>query len=171
MDHFAKPEDELTVAQRQGRLHRNFQGYSTYAECDLLAFGVSAIGKVGPTYAQNVKTLDEYYDILDTGRLPVLRGIELTPDDLLRRAIIQALMCHFELSIESIEIAHLIDFKKYFAAELADLREMEKGGLLKIDDQWISVMPAGRMLVRAIAMVFDKFLRSDRERTRYSKVI
>ena len=101
--------DELTTAQRQGRLHRNFQGYSTYAECDLMAFGVSAIGKVGPTYAQNVKTLDEYYDILDTGRLPVLRGIELTADDLLRRAIIQALMCHFELSIESIEIAHLID--------------------------------------------------------------
>ncbi len=171
MDHFAKPTDELTTAQRQGRLHRNFQGYSTYAECDLLAFGVSAIGKVGPTYAQNVKTLDEYYDILDTGRLPVLRGIELTPDDLLRRAIIQALMCHFELSIESIEIAHLVDFKTYFEAELADLREMEKGGLLQIDDQWITVLPAGRMLVRAIAMVFDRYLRSDRERTRYSKVI
>jgi len=171
MDHFAKPTDELTTAQRQGRLHRNFQGYSTYAECDLLAFGVSAIGKVGPTYAQNVKTLDEYYDILDTGRLPVLRGIELTPDDLLRRSIIQALMCHFELSIESIEIAHLIDFKTYFASEIADLREMEKGGLLQIDEQWISVLPAGRMLVRAIAMVFDRYLRSDRERTRYSKVI
>ena len=171
MDHFALHHDSLAVAKRQGRLHRNFQGYSTYAECDLMAFGVSAIGKVGPTYAQNVKTLDEYYDILDTGRLPVLRGIELTADDLLRRAIIQALMCHFELSIESIEIAHLIDFKKYFAAELADLREMEKGGLLTIDDQWISVKPAGRMLVRAIAMSFDKYLRADRERTRYSKVI
>ncbi len=171
MDHFAKPTDELTVAQRQGRLHRNFQGYSTYAECDLLAFGVSAIAKVGPTYSQNVKTLDEYYDILDTGRLPVLRGIELTPDDLLRRAIIQALMCHFELSIGSIEIAHLIEFNTYFAAELADLREMEKNGLLRIDDQWITVLPAGRMLVRAIAMVFDRYLRADRERTRYSKVI
>ena len=171
MDHFAKPDDELAVAQRQGRLHRNFQGYSTYAECDLLAFGVSAIGKVGPTYAQNVKTLDEYYDIIDAGRLPVLRGIELTPDDLLRRSIIQALMCHFELSIESIEIAHLIDFPRYFAAELADLREMEKNGLVQIDDKWISVQPAGRMLVRAIAMVFDRYLRADRERTRYSKVI
>ena len=108
---------------------------------------------------------------LDTGRLPVLRGIELTADDLLRRSIIQALMCHFELSIESIEIAHLIDFKQYFSAELADLREMEKGGLLTIDEQWISVKPAGRMLVRAIAMSFDKYLRADRERTRYSKVI
>lgn len=171
MDHFAKPDDELAVAQRQGRLHRNFQGYSTYAECDLLAFGVSAIGKVGPCYAQNVKTLDEYYDILDQDKLPVFRGIELTADDLLRRSIIQALMCHFELSIESIEIAHLIDFKSYFSAELADLREMEEAGLLRVTDKWISVLPPGRLLVRGIAMAFDRYLRSDRERTRYSKVI
>ncbi|HEX8989326.1 MAG TPA: oxygen-independent coproporphyrinogen III oxidase [Rhodocyclaceae bacterium] len=171
MDHFAKPDDELTIAQRQGRLHRNFQGYSTHAEADLMAFGVSSIGKVGPTYAQNYRTLDEYYDSLDRGVLPVMRGLELTADDLLRRSIIQALMCHFELSIESIEIAHLIDFKSYFAAELADLREMEQAGLLKIEDQWISVLPRGRMLVRVIAMAFDKYLRSDRERVRYSKVI
>ena len=171
MDHFAKPDDELTVAQRQGRLHRNFQGYSTHAEADLMAFGVSSIGKVGPTYAQNYRTLDEYYDSLDRGVLPVMRGLELTADDLLRRSIIQALMCHFELSIESIEIAHLIDFKSYFAAELANLREMEEAGLLKIEDQWITVLPRGRMLVRVIAMAFDKYLRSDRERVRYSKVI
>ncbi|MDD5247847.1 MAG: oxygen-independent coproporphyrinogen III oxidase [Rhodocyclaceae bacterium] len=171
MDHFAKPDDELTVAQRQGRLHRNFQGYSTHADADLMAFGVSSIGKVGPTYAQNYRTLDEYYDSLDRGVLPVMRGLELTADDLLRRSIIQALMCHFELSIESIEIAHLIDFKSYFAAELAELAEMEQAGLLKIEDQWITVLPQGRMLVRVIAMAFDKYLRSDRERVRYSKVI
>ncbi|NMG47229.1 oxygen-independent coproporphyrinogen III oxidase [Azoarcus communis] len=171
MDHFAKPDDELTIAQRQGRLHRNFQGYSTQAECDLLAFGVSAIGKIGPVYAQNVKTLDEYYDALDRDELPVLRGIELTADDLLRRSVIQALMCHFELSIESIEIAHLINFREYFADELADLAEMEKAGLLKVEGDWISVMPAGRMLVRGIAMVFDRYLRADRERARYSRVI
>ncbi|MBW7902449.1 MAG: oxygen-independent coproporphyrinogen III oxidase [Rhodocyclaceae bacterium] len=171
MDHFAKPEDELAVAQRQGRLHRNFQGYSTYADCDLLAFGISAIGKVGPTYEQNVKTLDEYYDRLDAGILPVYRGIELSADDILRRAIIQALMCHFELSLESIEIAHLIDFRKYFAAELEDLREMQAAGLVKVDDKWITVLPPGRMLVRAISMVFDRYLRADRQRTRYSKVI
>jgi oxygen-independent coproporphyrinogen-3 oxidase len=171
MDHFAKPNDELAVAQRQGRLHRNFQGYSTHAEADLMAFGVSAIGKVGPSYCQNVRTLDEYYDSLDQGELPIFRGIELNADDLLRRSIIQALMCHFELSIESIEIAHLIDFKSYFASELADLREMEKGGLLTIDDQWITVEPRGRLLVRGIAMAFDKYLRTDRERVRYSKVI
>jgi len=171
MDHFAKPDDELTVAQRQGRLHRNFQGYSTQAECDLLAFGVSAIGKIGPVYAQNVKTLDEYYDALDRDELPVLRGIELTADDLLRRSIIQALMCHFELSMQSIEIAHLIDFRSYFAEELADLQEMQKAGLVKIEGDWISVEPAGRLLVRGVAMVFDRYLRADRERARYSRVI
>ncbi|QTQ37810.1 Oxygen-independent coproporphyrinogen-III oxidase [Aromatoleum petrolei] len=171
MDHFAKPDDELTIAQRQGRLHRNFQGYSTQAECDLLAFGVSAIGKIGPVYSQNVKTLDEYYDALDRDELPVLRGIELTADDLLRRSIIQALMCHFELSIDSIEIAHLIKFDEYFADELEDLKAMEEAGLLKVSDKWISVLPPGRLLVRGIAMVFDRYLRADRERARYSKVI
>jgi len=171
MDHFAKPDDELAVAQRQGRLHRNFQGYSTHAEADLMAFGVSSISKVGPSYCQNVKTLDEYYDSLDRGVLPVMRGIELTADDLLRRSIIQALMCHFVLSIESIEIAHLIDFKSYFAAELQGLREMEQAGLLKIDSQWITIEPRGRMLVRVIAMVFDRYLRANSEQVRYSKVI
>lgn len=171
MDHFAKPDDELTVAQRQGRLHRNFQGYSTQAECDLLAFGVSAIGKIGPVYSQNVKSLDEYYDALDRDELPVLRGVELTADDLLRRSIIQALMCHFELSIDSIEIAHLIKFDEYFAEELEDLRAMEQAGLLSVSDKWISVQPPGRLLVRGIAMVFDRYLRADRERARYSKVI
>jgi len=171
MDHFAKPNDELAIAQRQGRLHRNFQGYSTHADCDMLSFGISSIAKVGPTYSQNVRTLDEYYDSLDNGILPVLRGIELTADDLLRRSIIQALMCHFEISIESIEIAHLIDFKHYFAEELSDLAEMERAGLVKVDDKWITVLPPGRLLVRAISMVFDKYLRADRQRTRYSKVI
>ncbi|MCX8145415.1 MAG: oxygen-independent coproporphyrinogen III oxidase [Azovibrio sp.] len=171
MDHFAKPDDELAVAQRQGRLHRNFQGYSTHADCDMLAFGISSISKVGPTYYQNVKTLDDYYDRLDAQILPVFRGIELNADDILRRAIIQALMCHFELSIESIESAHLIDFKKYFASELEDLKEMQAAGLVKVDDEWITVEPPGRMLVRAISMVFDRYLRADRQRTRYSKVI
>lgn len=171
MDHFAKPEDELAVAQRQGRLHRNFQGYSTYADADLMAFGTSAIGKVGTSYSQNVKTLDEYYDLLDQDLLPIMRGIELTADDVLRRAIIQALMCHFELSIESIEIAHLIEFKSYFSPELEALAEMEKAGLLMLEPDWITVLPRGRMLVRVIAMVFDRYLREARERVRYSKVI
>lgn len=171
MDHFAKPDDELTVAQQQGRLHRNFQGYSTQAECDMLAFGVSSIAKVGPVYAQNHKTLEDYYDALDRDELPVLRGVELSADDLLRRSIIQALMCHFSLSIESIQIAHLIDFDTYFVEELADLREMESAGLVRVEKDWISVLPPGRLLVRAIAMVFDRYLRADRERKRYSRVI
>ena len=111
MDHFAKPGDELAIAQRQGRLHRNFQGYSTHAECDLIALGVSAIGRLPGAYSQNVRTLDDYYDRLDRGMLPVMRGIELVPDDLIRWTIIQALMCHFELAKESIEIAYLIESK------------------------------------------------------------
>jgi oxygen-independent coproporphyrinogen-3 oxidase len=107
MDHFALPGDELAVAQSQGRLQRNFQGYSTHADADLVGLGVSAIGRVGPTYYQNQKRLDDYCAALDAGRLPVSRGIELSADDLLRRAVIQALSCHFRLSIESIEDAHL----------------------------------------------------------------
>lgn len=171
MDHFARPDDELTVAQRDRRLHRNFQGYSTHAECDLLAFGVSAIGKVGPTYSQNMKTLDEYYQRLDDHQLPVLRGIELGADDKLRRSIIQALMCHFELSIKAVQDEYLLDFNNYFAVELLELNKMEQAGLLQISEQWISILPAGRMLVRVIAMVFDRHLREARQSNRYSRVI
>jgi oxygen-independent coproporphyrinogen-3 oxidase len=171
MDHFAKPDDELAVAQRQGRLHRNFQGYSTHADCDLLGFGISAIGQVGPTYSQNVKTLDEYYDRLDQGALPVMRGIELTPDDLVRRALIQCLMCHFQVPIESLEIAHLIDFRKYFAHEIEDLAPFREAGQVTLDEQWLTVTPVGRFFVRNLCMVFDRYLREGRERAKYSKVV
>ncbi len=171
MDHFARPEDELNIARRQGRLHRNFQGYSTRSECDLLAFGVSAISKVGPTYAQNVRTLDEYYDRLDRDQLPVFRGIELSQDDIVRRAVIQALMCQFQVSIESINVAYLIDFKRYFAEELVLLKTFERDALVTMDEQWITVTPKGRLLVRAIGMVFDRYLRQGEEHARFSKVI
>ncbi len=171
MDHFAKPDDELNVARHQGRLHRNFQGYSTRADCDLVALGISAISKIGPSYAQNVKTLDEYYDRLDAGVLPIARGIELTPDDALRRSLIQALMCHFKVSIESIESAHLINFWEYFESELDQLAELAADGLVSIDSECIAVTPRGRMLVRSIAMVFDKYIRQNAERQRFSKVI
>ena len=171
MDHFAKPGDELAVAQRQGRLHRNFQGYSTHAECDLIALGVTAIGAVGPTYVQNRRTLDEYYDHLDAGLFPVLRGIELSADDLVRRALIQSLMCHGSVAIESLEIANLIDFKRYFAEELVDLRTFIEDGLVELDDEWLAVTPRGRLLVRAISMVFDRYLRTQRRAATYSKVI
>jgi oxygen-independent coproporphyrinogen-3 oxidase len=171
MDHFALPHDELAVAARHAGLHRNFQGYSTRADCDLIAFGISAISKVGATYSQNVRNLDEYYDRLDRIELPVLRGIELTADDLLRRAVIQSIMCHFELSIESIEIAYLIRFEQYFASELVRLQELEVEGLVALEPGWINVTPRGRLLVRTIAMVFDRYLSRGELRERFSKVI
>jgi oxygen-independent coproporphyrinogen-3 oxidase len=171
MDHFAKPDDDLSVAQRLGRLHRNFQGYSTHADCDLLGIGVSSIGQVGPTYSQNFKTLDEYYDRLDEGVLPVMRGIELTADDLVRRGLIQCLMCQFEVPIESIETAHLIDFKEYFAHEIEDLSEFRAAGLIELDDHWITVTALGRYFIRNICMVFDRYLRERRDRARYSSVV
>ena len=171
MDHFAKPEDELAVAQRQGRLTRNFQGYSSTGDSDILGLGVSAIGTLGPIYAQNFKTLAEYYGCLDSATLPVMRGIELSADDLVRRAVIQALACHFEISKEAISIAHLIDFDRYFTLELAELEEMEKESLVTVNDEWISVTPQGRLLVRAVCMVFDRYLRANRARATYSKVI
>jgi len=171
MDHFAKPQDELALAQRQGRLHRNFQGYSTYADCDLVALGVSAIGKIGPTYSQNFKELEDYYECLDRGLLPIMRGIELTADDLVRRAVIQTLMCHFELSKEAIEKAHVVEFDNYFAPELLELESFERQRLLTLEDCWINVTPRGRFAIRDICMVFDKYLRTDLEHSRYSKLI
>ena len=171
MDHFARPGDELAIAQQQGRLQRNFQGYSTQAESDMLGLGVSAIGRIGPTYYQNSKGLDEYYAALDAGRLPVARGLELSPDDLVRRAVIQGLACHFRLSIESIELAYLIDFRKYFAAELEDLKALQDDGLVERQPDWIVVTPRGRLLVRVICMAFDRYLRESRQRATYSKVM
>jgi oxygen-independent coproporphyrinogen III oxidase len=172
MDHFAKPSDELALAQRQGRLQRNFQGYSTQPDSDMLGFGVSAIGRIGPSYYQNLKRLDDYYAALDEGRLPVLRGVELSADDLLRRALIQSLTCHFRVSIESVEIAHLVDFRRYFAAELNELRALEADGLVEVQPEWIVVTPRGRLLVRTICMVFDKYLRARRQGApSHSKVI
>lgn len=171
MDHFAKPDDALAVAQRQGRLHRNFQGYSTQPDCDLVGLGVSAIGSIGPTYSQNHRDLDGYYGSLERGVLPIMRGVELTPDDLVRRSVIQALMCHFALSKDSIEIAHLIDFDRYFSLELAELRELEQAGLVELEERWINVTAKGRMLIRNVCMVFDKYLRRDQEVQRYSRVI
>jgi oxygen-independent coproporphyrinogen-3 oxidase len=170
MDHFARASDDLAQAQALGQLKRSFQGYSTHL-ADILGLGVSAIGQLGPTYYQNAKSLDGYYGALDAGRLPVARGIELTPDDLVRRAVIQALTCHFRLSIESIELAYLVDFRRYFAEELADLRRLARDGLVELESDWITVTPRGRLLVRAICMVFDRYLREREARAAYSKVI
>jgi oxygen-independent coproporphyrinogen-3 oxidase len=158
MDHFAKPDDELAVAQRQGRLQRNFQGYSTRAESELISCGVSAISAVGATYSQNEKTLDAYYAKLDDGVLPITRGIKMDNDDLLRRMVIGKLMCNFELSLSSIEQGFPIKFRQYFAAELQKLKAFEDDCLLTVDDEWISVTPKGRLLIRNICMVFDRYL-------------
>jgi oxygen-independent coproporphyrinogen III oxidase len=171
MDHFAKPDDELAVAQRAGRLHRNFQGYSTHADCDLIALGVSAIGKVGPTYSQNFREEEEYYAALDRNVLPIMRGMELDADDLVRRAIIQALMCHFALDKAPFNDTFGIDFDSYFATELGELSEYAREGLLLMSADRIAVTPKGRMLIRNICMVFDKYLRTRTEHARYSKVI
>lgn len=171
MDHFAKPTDELAVAQRQGRLTRDFQGYSVGADCDIVGFGVSAIGKVGPTYVQNEKTLDKYYQVLDEGGLPVLRGIKLDSDDLVRRAVIQQLACQYHLSKEAISHGYLIDFDAYFATELELLKPLVADGLVELDDEWIHVTGKGRLLVRAVCMVFDKYLRVVEKRAQYSRVM
>ncbi len=171
MDHFAKPDDDLAVAQRQGRLTRNFQGYSSCGDSDIIGLGVSAISKVGPTYSQNEKVLEDYYARVDSGTLPVLRGMELSPDDLLRRAVIQSLACHFRVSKEAISIAHLIDFDSYFGRELEQLEEMEQEGLVKLDDEWITVTDKGRLLVRVVCMVFDRYLKQERARAQYSRVM
>jgi oxygen-independent coproporphyrinogen-3 oxidase len=170
MDHFARPDDELAVAQRNGTLYRNFQGYSTHAECDLVGLGITAIGMVGDCYSQNQKTLEDYYAAIDAGRLPVLRGVALSADDKLRRAIITQLICHFTLDLDAVGRAHGIRFAEYFAPELADLRILQQDGLIEMDEKSIRVQPAGKLLIRNICMVFDRYLREKQEQ-RYSKVI
>jgi len=171
MDHFALPDDALAVAKRQGRLHRNFQGYSTQPDCDLIGLGVSSIGKVGANYYQNAKTLDEYNDALRQGQLPVQRGIALTRDDVLRRAVIMALMCQGRLEFESIELAHLINMREYFARELEQLQPMAEAGLVELEPGAVQVTATGWYVVRAVAMVFDRYLQSDRQRERFSRII
>jgi oxygen-independent coproporphyrinogen-3 oxidase len=171
MDHFARPDDELAVAQREGKLHRNFQGYSTHADCDLLAFGISAIGKVGATYSQNLRTLDDYYARLDDDALPCFRGWRLSADDLLRREVIHAIMCQFTVSFQRIENEHAIAFHDYFANELKALEPLADDGLVEIAADAINVTPRGRLLVRTVAMVFDRYLRAQREVPRYSRII
>ena len=129
------------------------------------------VGAIGPTYSQNYRELDEYYGCLGSGRLPIMRGIELSADDLVRRAVIHGLMCHFEISTETIEAAYLVKFDRYFEAELAELREFGKQGMLELEDGWISVTPRGRFMIRSICMVFDRYLREKRSGGRYSRVI
>lgn len=171
MDHFAVPEDDLVKARQDGSLHRNFQGYSTHAELDLVGLGVSAIGKIGHSYAQSIKLRHEYYDAIDAGRIPILRGVELNADDVLRREVIHALMCGGVAKKRRIESRHGIRFAEYFARELEELGELQDDGLVEVDAQEIRVTPKGRFLLRSIAMPFDAYLAARRGEQRFSKVI
>jgi oxygen-independent coproporphyrinogen-3 oxidase len=171
MDHFARPDDELAVAQREGTLYRNFQGYSTHADCDLIGLGVTSIGKVANAYSQNIKALEPYYERIDTGQLPVLRGLELNRDDELRRDIISRLICHFALDFRQVEQRWGIDFTGYFASALERLAPMQDDGLLSLNAQGILVHAKGRLLIRNICMHFDRYLEEKRSQSRFSKVI
>lgn len=171
MDHFAKPDDELAIAQRDGTLYRNFQGYSTHADCDLIGLGITSIGMVGPTYSQNLKTLEDYYAAIDNEQLPVFRGLELNRDDQIRRDVITKLICNFVLTFADIETSWAINFQDYFASELETLREMADDGLIDYDNKQISVMPKGRFLIRNICMVFDAYMTQQKQKSSFSKVI
>ncbi len=171
MDHFARPDDELAVAQRNGTLHRNFQGYTTHANCDLIGMGITAISKVGQCYAQNVRALDDYKQSVQSGRIPIMRGIKLDDDDLLRREVITRLICHFRLRYDEIEEIYHINFQDYFYNELIQLQEMEQSGLLQLENNGITVLLRGRLLIRNICMIFDKYLRSGSVQGNYSNLI
>lgn len=170
MDHFAKPNNELAIAQQQGTLYRNFQGYSTHADCDLVGLGITSIGVVADTYSQNLKTLEAYGEHIEQGRVPVFRGVALTADDKLRRAVITQLICHFELEFAKIEQQYQINFADYFAYELQQLNRMVDDGLISLDQRKLVVLPRGRLLIRNICMVFDFYLRQSQEK-KFSKVI
>jgi len=171
MDHFARPGDELSVAQRNGSLHRNFQGYSAHAQCDSIGFGVSAISQVLDNFSQNTISLDDYHDSLERQQLPVNRGYESHEDDLLRREVIQALSCHFHLDKRKIDRECNIDFDEYFANELKDLEGMERDGLIEMAKDEIIVRAPGRLLVRNICMVFDAYQRPGRVAGLHSRTV
>ncbi len=172
MDHFAKPSDELAVAQREGKLSRNFQGYATHGDCDIVGMGVSAIGRIGNSYSQNERDLERYQERLESGDLAIFRGVGLNGDDVLRRDVINQLICHFELDTQAVETRYAINFWDYFATESEQLNAMQEDGLLILDNLGVRVQPAGRLLIRNICMVFDYYLNHQADdKIRYSKVI
>ena len=171
MDHFALPHDELARALADGGLHRNFQGYSTRGGLDLVGLGISSIGRMADSFAQNVKTLNAYYGLLDEGRLPVERGVRLTRDDLLRAEVIEALMCRGVLDIRAFEARHGLVFADYFAESLRRLAPVARDGLVEAGPDRIVVTPVGRYLLRAVAMPFDAYLKGPEVGAAYSKVV
>lgn len=171
MDHFALPEDDLALALEQGTLQRNFQGYSTQADCDLIALGVSAISRIGDTYAQNHRDLIDYYQALDLQRLPIAKGLVMTRDDEIRRAAIHDLLCQSTLNIPSFERVWAIEFATYFALELEQLQTLERDGLVDLTEDSIDITPRGRFLARIVAMRFDRHLREAKSIATFSRVI
>jgi oxygen-independent coproporphyrinogen III oxidase len=171
MDHFAKPDDELAIAQRKGNLYRNFQGYSTNANCDVIGFGITAISKISNSYSQNIRTLEDYHSALDRNKIPILRGYKLNFDDELRREVITQLICHFRIEYLKIEDLFKIDFQNYFSKELQLLSDMQKDELLIVTDDSIDILPAGRFLIRNICSVFDTYLDIDKSKNNFSKMI
>jgi oxygen-independent coproporphyrinogen-3 oxidase len=171
MDHFAKPEDELAVAQEQGKLTRNFQGYSTHGDCDIVGMGISAVSKIGDCYTQNYHAIPEYEKSINADTIPIFRGYKLDNDDLLRQYIITQLICHLSLKFSDIEHKFMIDSTEYFYNELQTLKTMQNDGLLEIDISGIRISPSGRLLVRNICMVFDKYIRQSEKEQTFSKTI
>ena len=171
MDHFAKPDDELAVAQRDGTLHRNFQGYTTQGDADLLGMGVSAISQVGDSYSQNEKDLNTYYQRVEQDGHAQCKGVALSQDDIIRRAVIKLLICNFELDFSVIESQFELDFVSYFKEDLALLAPMHTDGLLEITDKAIVVQPKGHLLIRNICMCFDTYLRKKVRQQQFSRVI
>ena len=170
MDHFSLPDDELTLARANGTLQRNFQGYSTHADCDLIGLGISSIGKVGDSYSQNVKELSQYYARLNEGILPVQRGYQLSADDRLRRDVIISLMCHGRIDYAAVERKHGINFREYFADSLAQLAEHVADGLVELRDDALILLPQGQLMMRNVAMAFDAYLGGE-QRGRFSRTV
>ncbi|MDX8396903.1 MAG: oxygen-independent coproporphyrinogen III oxidase [Mariprofundaceae bacterium] len=171
MDHFAKPEDEMAIAQKSGKLYRNFQGYSTHADCDLIGLGLTSIGYVGGNFFQNAKEMDEYEADINAKHFSVFRGYQLTQEDHLRRHVIMRLMCDFSLDYKSFESEYNINFKEHFSDALEDLQIMQQDQLVNLNDHGLEVLTAGRLLIRNIAMAFDEHLRAKQGETKFSKVI
>jgi len=171
MDHFALPEDELVLARENGTLQRNFQGYSTHRQCDLVALGVSGIGGIGNMFAQNSVSTIEYEEIIERGELPIVKGLLVDDDDLLRAAVIQDLMCYDSLDFDRFGTQHGIDFREYFAEEVGQLDVLEKDGLIELTGKGIAITPKGRLLLRNIAMTFDRYIDLAENESRFSKAI
>jgi oxygen-independent coproporphyrinogen-3 oxidase len=171
MDHFALPDDELCLAQQNRTLHRNFQGYTTKAGADLFGAGVSSISGVGRAYAQNFRDLQSYYGAIDSNRLPTMRGFRLNEDDALRREVISRVLCHCVLHKAEIEQQFHVEFDRYFADELSRLQPLERDGLVILSPGKIEVTPLGRIFIRNVGMVFDRYLQVPKEKPVFSKTL